>query len=489
MVLADRLDKRAEGRGIPGRGKVRRTGRLKRRKRRRRFLKAVLLYFAAAVAGIYVIISLKGTNTPIWDAYMSSIGGRSILGGIDKTVFYLLGHTSLEEAGDGKKTVILANQMEKWKPYMDIRVTYCFGSKREVLDGSTIVQWLDMDHKGDVTIDRSKVEEYVRELSVKYNTAYCTKKLETSYGQVVSITKGHYGWMIDKKSETEALIGIIQSGASQEREPVYLQTAASHDGPDFGNTYVEMNLTSQHMFFYKEGKLLIESDFVSGDEAKGFRTPAGAYEITYKQMNATLKGKDYKTPVTYWMPFNGNIGMHDGYWRTSFGGTIYKANGSHGCVNLPPSVAKTVYENINAGTPVLCYYLEGTESKKTSTYSEGKAEKPSGRTNDSPQTTEASTVILPAETAAVPLETAAMPPETADTPPETADTPADTSAAPADTSAGPTETAAVRLETAAVFPETAAIPSEKAVPPSETAVQVFPGENGTASLQGPGDGL
>ena len=222
--------------------------------------------------------------------------------------------------------------MEKWKPYMDIRVTYCFGSKREVLDGSTIVQWLDTDHKGDVTIDRSKVEEYVREfvreLSVKFNTAYCTKKLETSYGQVVSITKGHYGWMIDKKSETEALIGIIQSGASQEREPVYLQTAASHDGPDFGNTYVEMNLTSQHMFFYKEGKLLIESDFVSGDEAKGFRTPAGAYEITYKQMNATLKGKDYKTPIKYWMPFNGNIGMHDGYWRTSFG-------------------------------PVLCYYPEG----------------------------------------------------------------------------------------------------------------------------------
>lgn len=129
--------------------------------------------------------------------------------------------------GDGKKTVILANQMEKWKPYMDIRVTCCFGSKREVLDGSTIVQWLDMDHKGDVTIDRSKVEEYVRELSVKNNTAYCTKKLETSYGQVVSITKGHYGWMIDKKSETEALIGIIQSGASQEglTKPMVLMAA------------------------------------------------------------------------------------------------------------------------------------------------------------------------------------------------------------------------------------------------------------------------
>lgn len=55
--------------------------------------------------------------------------------------------------------------MEKWKPYMDIRVTYCFGSKREVLDGSTIVQWLDTDHKGDVTIDWSKVEDDMRNVS------------------------------------------------------------------------------------------------------------------------------------------------------------------------------------------------------------------------------------------------------------------------------------------------------------------------------------
>ena len=141
-----------------------------------------------------------------------------------------------------------------------------------------------------------------------------------------------YASLIGTKSPTKWDAQLTESNfqtrSSQEREPVYLQTAASHDGPDFGNTYVEMNLTSQHMFFYKEGKLLIESDFVSGDEAKGFRTPAGAYEITYKQMNATLKGKDYKTPIKYWMPFNGNIGMHDGYWRTSFG-------------------------------PVLCYYPEG----------------------------------------------------------------------------------------------------------------------------------
>lgn len=75
------------------------------------------------------------------------------------------------------------------------------------------------------------------------------------------------------------------------------------------------------------------------------------------------------------MPFNGGIGLHDANWRKTFGGTIYKNGGSHGCVNLPPAVAKTIYENISAGDPVLCYHLDGTESSKTGgTKKDGTAE-------------------------------------------------------------------------------------------------------------------
>lgn len=98
------------------------------------------------------------------------------------------------------------------------------------------------------------------------------------------------------------------------------------------------------MFFYKEGKLVVESDFVSGNESRGWSTPAGVYPLTYKQRNATLKGENYATPVSYWMPFNGGIGMHDAYWRSSFGGKIYKTNGSHGCINLPPAVQDRLRE-------------------------------------------------------------------------------------------------------------------------------------------------
>ena len=145
----------------------------------------------------------------------------------------------------------------------------------------------------------------------------------------MTITTGNYGWKIDQAKETAALVSLIKNGEQTSREPEYSQKAASHSGNDYGNTYVEINLTAQHLYFYANGKLLVESDFVSGNAAKGWSTPAGAYSITYKQRNATLKGQGYATPVSYWMPFNGGIGLHDANWRKTFGGTIYKNGGSH----------------------------------------------------------------------------------------------------------------------------------------------------------------
>lgn len=362
--------------------------RRKKRKRRNHFKFPIAISVAAVI--IYTVIALKYRNIFLPNTV---IGGIPVSGmtvdGVKAEIDTTLSEYKLTiEERDGEETIWGKDiglhpvydagaleqiaEKEALKPYTDVVVTYKFGSHSEILDGNTTLQWLSYDEEGDVTIDRGKVEEYVQELAGKYNTAYCAKELKTSYGPTVTITKGSYGWMIDKKSEAAALMEILKAGESVEREPIYLQKAASHESPDYGNTYVEINLTAQHMFFYKGGKLLVQSDFVSGNESKGWSTPAGAFGVTYKQRNAVLRGKNYNTPVTYWIPFKGNIGMHDGYWRTSFGGSIYKKNGSHGCVNLPPAVAKTVYENIEAGLPVLCYHLEGTETSKTTSIPSGK---------------------------------------------------------------------------------------------------------------------
>lgn len=258
---------------------------------------------------------------------------------------------------------ILTERLALFQGYSDMTVTYQFGSQSEVLDGNTLSGWISLSKSGKRSIDREAVAEYVKSLAKKYNTAYTSKTLETSYGETVTIKNGYYGWMIDKEAEVDALMEIIRNGVSTSREPAYLLEAESHDGPDYGDTYVEINLTAQHLFFYKNGKLVIESDFVSGNPSRGNATPDGAYSLTYKERNATLKGQNYRTPVSYWMPFNGNVGMHDSSWRSTFGGSIYKTNGSHGCINLPPSVAETIFENIEQGIPVLCYHLSGTEQK------------------------------------------------------------------------------------------------------------------------------
>ena len=343
-------------------------------------------------------------------------------------------HLSLEEADVYKKPTVLkddaslAEQLDKMNKYAKMSVTYQFGDSTETLNGDQIHGWLIANADGSVSVDSSKVSEYVSEMAKAHNTSNKAKTLKTSYGSTIQVSGGTYGWKINQAAETEALAAIIASGESTTREPEYSQKAASHGANDYGDTYVEINLTGQHLFFYKEGKLVVESDFVSGNLAKGWGTPAGSYPLAYKQKNAVLKGENYRTPVNYWMPFNNGIGMHDAKWRSSFGGTIYKTGGSHGCINLPPSVAKTIFDNISAGTPVICYNLPGTEKSTTSGTAKPAETKPA-------ETTAPAETPAPAETQApAPAETQAPGPEPT-TAPTQAETKAPETAAP--TQAGP----------------------------------------------------
>ena len=372
---------------------------------------------------------------------------------------------SLEEAGVYAEPSVTAEDenlkalLAEYNRLAGVTITYTFGDKTEVLNGETISQWLS-DDGSQVTISEEGAAEYVQTLATKYNTAYRAKSLKTSYGPTVTISRGNYGWRINQGEEKTALMAMIQAGESGEREPVYSQKGASHGENDYGDTYVEINLTAQHLFFYKAGKMLVESDFVSGNSSRGWTTPPGAFPLTYKERNATLKGEGYRTPVSYWMPFNGGIGLHDANWRSEFGGTIYKTNGSHGCINLPPSVAKTIYENISQGDPVLCYELAGTEQSGTT----GAGGKP--------------TETKPAETQ--PAETAPAETQPAETQPvET--TPAETQ---------PAETAPAETQPAETKPAETQ-PSQTA--PTE-AQPAGPGEPGAMNPQetpavGPGAGL
>lgn len=271
------------------------------------------------------------------------------------------GYLAPKIANDDEKLLAAIDTMNK---YAGSEIDYEIGSEKETLDINTFADWLSVNDNEKVEIDEEKVADYVAELGTKYNTYGKSKQLATSYGTTITMSNCHYGWKIDAETEAAAIVDDIKGGEKVTRDLNYQYTAASHAGNDYGNSYVEINLTAQHLYLYKNGSLVIDSDFVSGNPSKGNATHTGVFGVTYTEKDATLKGQNYATPVSFWMPFNGNEGMHDATWRSSFGGSIYKRNGSHGCVNLPYSVAQTIFENVSAGFPVFVYELAGTESQK-----------------------------------------------------------------------------------------------------------------------------
>lgn len=240
--------------------------------------------------------------------------------------------------------------------YIGGEITYSFGDKTEILNGAITNDWLKVDENLQITFDEKKMKSYLDKLSDTYDTVGKAREFKTSMQTIKKVSGGDYGWLINENEEIQKLIEVIKDGQVITREPIYIQTGLSRENNDIGNTYVEINMTKQHLWFYKNGSLVVDGDVVTGNVNNNCSTPTGIYKLKYKQKDATLKGENYATQVSFWMPFNGGIGIHDANWRYEFGGNIYRTNGSHGCVNSPYYLANTIFDNIEADTPIICYY-------------------------------------------------------------------------------------------------------------------------------------
>lgn len=240
--------------------------------------------------------------------------------------------------------------------YIGGQITYSFGDKTETLNGVIINDWLKVDDNLQITFDEKKMKSYLDKLSDTYDTVGKARDFRTSMQTIKKVSGGDYGWLINENEEIQKLIEAIKEGQIITKEPVYIQTGLSRENNDIGNTYVEINMAKQHLWFYKNGSLVVDGDVVTGNVNNNCSTPTGIYKLKYKQKDATLKGDNYATQVSFWMPFNGGIGIHDANWRYEFGGNIYMTNGSHGCVNSPYYLANTIFDNIEADTPIICYY-------------------------------------------------------------------------------------------------------------------------------------
>lgn len=266
-----------------------------------------------------------------------------------------------------KEDETLHKQVEQLNTLAKVKVTYTLPNGEKVLSGEEIVSWLEVDEEGNYVKNEAlfeeKISEYVKALAKEVNTVGKGRPFTTTSGKNVEVKGGTYGWKINQKKEIAALKENIDNLESVTREPEYSSKELYTTNNGLGDTYIEINLTEQRLYYYVDGKIEIESPLVSGMMTADRYTPAGVYFLTYKQEDKVLRGRkradgsySYESPVDYWMPFNGGIGLHDAQWRGSFGGTIYKYSGSHGCINLPLSKAKQIYKRIDKETPIVCVY-------------------------------------------------------------------------------------------------------------------------------------
>lgn len=274
----------------------------------------------------------------------------------------LYGGETVRRSDDEKLNQALeqANQMLKTD------VTYTFEVERknvygeEQLNKSAIQKWLTVSEDGKrVQIDEDKVEDYVNEVARIYSVKEpTTAQFVTTSGDHVEVEAPITDESVDTQALKKDILNAIQEGATGQRKAPYRQTRTGEQGTtDLGGTYVEVDLDKQHLYLYVNGKKKAEGDICSGSVADGCATPAGLYTIKTKDYDRYLVGVGYRDWVHCFMSFNGGIGLHDSTWREAdeYGGDVYLESGSHGCINMPLELVKTVDEYIDVGDYVILY--------------------------------------------------------------------------------------------------------------------------------------
>lgn len=258
----------------------------------------------------------------------------------------------------------------KMNQIAQMKITLKIGGDQETVPQEKIISWIGIDENANMVVHDEAIRVYVGELAGKYDTVGKNRSFRTSYGAVVNISSGDYGRKVDQEAEFNALKENLTDGRDLTRDLNFSQKAAGGAGDDIGSSYVEVNLTAQHLFVYKDGKKVVDTAVTTGKPVNHHQTNVGIFRVKSHEANRTLRGRNddgssYASPVKYWMPFDGGIGLHDAPWKSNYGGKNYLTNGSHGCVNLPPSVAGSVFANVSVGMPVVVYNLPGTETSCT----------------------------------------------------------------------------------------------------------------------------
>lgn len=305
----------------------------------------------------------NGGDTRTLDADLAADKVCSSLDALQAAV--TLGDECLNAGDDYSATVAEANALLAAAPTLTLAgMTVC------EVSADQIASWVQIGDDLNIEIDSDAVTTWCRgDLSKACDTVGTSRTYTRADGKSVTVSGGTYGWNIDGAETATQIVDALKSGQKTTIEIPTLSQGAVYasGGADWGNRYIDVDLTEQHARMYDaSGNLIWETDIVTGDSTKSYDTPTGVYTMNSNRAsnNVELRGKidpetnepEYISYVDYWMPFIGNsYALHDASWRSRFGGTIYEGNGSHGCVNLPSDKAQELFNLCSVGDVVVVH--------------------------------------------------------------------------------------------------------------------------------------
>ncbi|MEE0772148.1 MAG: L,D-transpeptidase family protein [Anaerovoracaceae bacterium] len=246
------------------------------------------------------------------------------------------------------------------RKYLKQKITYQLGEDTFTISPEQLAGLMLDDMSGNA--DEKAVRSYVSKLADEYDNIGAERKFRSYSGKDITVSGGIYGWEIDQESEAAHLTADINSHKNVSRKPEFSASGFGEYAKIMGDTYIDADISQQKVRYYKNGELVFSSDFVSGNRATGTLTDIGTFYVINKVRNVVLRGDnvdgtEYASPVKYWLGINwSGEGFHDSDWRSTYGGSIWKYNGSHGCLNIPPRNMPSFYNMAEIGTPVIVHY-------------------------------------------------------------------------------------------------------------------------------------
>lgn len=121
---------------------------------------------------------------------------------------------------------------------------------------------------------------------------------------------------------------------------------------DEGLTFIEVDLTSQQLRYFKKGVLLQSAEVLGvGETGSWWETPSGLYRIERKnEREFTTINQVY---LPWQLTFQGNFQIHG--WPTYPDETVVTPDFVGGGIRLSDESAMMLYQNVQVGTPVLVH--------------------------------------------------------------------------------------------------------------------------------------